>query len=151
MPSKDKRIFGIDYGLARLGLAVSDASQKIAFPLQFLKAEKKAEFTVKNLLAFIDVYCKNYYSEIALIVIGMPVMMDGSKGMLADEVDHFAAILKTMTSIPVVTWDERLTTVMAERSLRESTLTRKKRAKVVDSISAGLMLQNYLDSKHASG
>lgn len=151
MANKDKKILGIDYGMARFGLAVSDASQTIAFPLQFLKAEKKAEFTVKNLLAFMDSYCKEYHSEISLIVIGMPFMMNGSKGMLADEVDHFTTILKTMTSIPVVTWDERLTTVMAERSLRESTLTRKKRAKVVDSISAALMLQNYLDSKHASG
>lgn len=150
MANKDKKILGIDFGLARLGLAISDASQKIAFPLKFIKAEKKAEFTAKNLLAFIEEYCKGHHSEIALIVIGMPYMMSGKKGMLADEVDHFVALLKTLVSIPIVTWDERLTTVMAERSLRESSLTRKRRAQVVDSVSAGIMLQNYLDSKHSS-
>lgn len=150
MANKDQKIFGIDFGMARLGMAVSDASQRIAFPLKFLKAERKVEYTAKFLLQFIENYCKEYHCEICLIVIGMPFMMSGKKGMLADEVDHFVSLLKTMVSIPIVTWDERLTTVMAERSLRESTLTRKRRAQVVDSVSAGIMLQNYLDSKHAS-
>lgn len=147
MANKESRIIAVDYGLARLGLAVSDPTKLIAFPLHVLKAEKKSEFTAKRLLEYIERYCQEKNCAVEFILIGMPYMMSGKKGLLADEVDHFCSLLKTLTEIPVHTWDERLTTVMAERSLRETSLTRKRRAQVVDAVSAGLLLQNYLDSK----
>ena len=75
----------------------------------------------------------------------MPFMMSGKAGFQADEVAHFISLLKSYTDIPILSWDERLTTSMAERSLKESSLNRKRRAQVVDSIAAILILQSYLD------
>lgn len=146
MATKEKRYFAVDYGLARLGLALSDPTKLIAFPLDVIKAEKRSEFTAKKLLARIEALCVEKKCEAEAIVVGMPYMMSGKKGMLADEVDHFVTLLKSLTAIPILIWDERLTTVMAERSLRETSLTRKRRAQVVDAVSAGLLLQNFLDS-----
>ncbi len=147
MAVQENRILGIDFGLARLGLALSDPGKIISFPLHVFPAEKKSEQTVKKLIAFIEATAKDKKCTIEMIVVGMPFMMSGKKGLLADEVDHFVSVLRNFTAIPIVTWDERLTTVMAERSLRESSLTRKRRAQVVDAVSAGIMLQNFLDSK----
>lgn len=142
----DKRIIGIDYGMARLGIAVSDPSKLIATPLETMMAEKKGERTAKKLIAFLEDYCKKMDCTIELIVLGMPLMMSGKRGLLADEVSHFKEILSLMTSLPIILWDERLSTVQAERSLKESSLSRKKRAKVVDSVAAIIILQSYLDS-----
>lgn len=145
---KGKRILGIDYGLSRLGLALSDERQIIASPLETFKAEKKAEETVKKLLLRLQEIEKVKECTIEEIIVGLPLMMSGKTGFLADEVKHFVSLLQKSTSIPVRTWDERLTTVQAERSLLESDLTRKRRAKVVDIVSASIILQSYLDCKH---
>lgn len=147
MAKNETRTIGIDFGIARLGIAVSDPTHMIAIPLETLQAEKKAEQTARKLLKFLDDYSLKQQCAIDSIVIGMPLMMSGKKGFLADEVLHFIEQLKTLTTIPVLTWDERLTTVQAERSLRESSLTRKRRAQMVDSVSAIILLQNFLDSK----
>lgn len=144
--SPAKRILSIDFGLARLGLAISDEMKMIATPLPTLTAEKKGEETVNKLLSFLNQHAQENRYQLEKIVIGMPLMMDGRIGHLADEVRHFITLLQQKISIPIVTWDERLTTVQAERSLRETSLSRKKRAKKVDSISALIILQNYLDS-----
>jgi putative Holliday junction resolvase len=72
--------------------------------------------------------------------------MNGKMGPMGDEVQHFVELLKTKLPYPVVLWDERLTTVQAERLLRESNLNRKKRSKVIDSMTAVILLQSYLDS-----
>lgn len=144
--SKNKRLVSIDFGMARLGLSVSDPTKLIATPMETLAAEKKMEKTAAKLLAFLENYCLRTESLIEGIVIGLPLMMNGKKGLLADEVFHFIEVLKTLTQIPIITWDERLTTVQAERALRESSLSRKKRAKCVDSVAAIIILQSYLDS-----
>jgi putative holliday junction resolvase len=139
------RIVGIDYGLARLGLSISDEQKIIAFPLSTFQAEKKAEDTaIKLINELLELAGKNHYS-IEEIVIGLPLMMSGKMGFLADEVRHFVELLRQLTQIPIVTWDERLTTVQAERSTRESSMTRKKRSKVIDKVAAVIILQNYLD------
>jgi putative holliday junction resolvase len=78
------------------------------------------------------------------------LLMSGKMGLLADEVTHFVELLKSATSLPVVTWDERLTSVQADRSLREGNFTRKKRSQKVDSVAAVIILQNYLDFKRMS-
>lgn len=141
-----KRILGIDFGIARFGFAISDETKIIAMPLMVWQAEKKSEQTVIKFLTAIEEISKKYQCEIEEIVIGMPLMMSGKTGFLADEVKHFVALLREKCPIPVKEWDERLTTVMAERSLRESTMSRKRRTKFVDSVSATIILQSYLDS-----
>lgn len=145
---KLKRLVGIDYGMSRIGLALSDERQIIASPLQTLLAEKRTEETVTKILLFLSELQQTHACDIEEIIVGMPLMMSGRKGFLADEVKHFVELLSQATSIPVRTWDERLSTVQAERSLRESQMTRKKRSKVVDIVSAAIILQSYLDHKH---
>ena len=143
-----KRLVGIDYGMSRLGLALSDERQIIATPFRTIQAQKKEERTIASVVATLSEIQQLYACEIEEIIVGMPFMMNGRKGFLADEVKHFIELLAQATSIPIRAWDERLTTVQAERSLRESEMTRKKRAKVVDIVSAAIILQNYLDHKH---
>lgn len=145
---KPSRIIGIDYGLARLGIALSDESKLIASPLMTFQAEKKAERTVTKLVEELQKHQLLMHYEIAEIVVGLPLMMSGKMGFLADEVKHFVELLRKLVQAPVVTWDERLTTVQAERAMRETTMTRKKRSKVVDTVAAVIILQNYLDHKH---
>lgn len=150
-PSKIKpkatRIIGIDYGLTRLGLALSDERKIIANSLKTFLAEKKAEATAHKLVKELQEHALANHYELEEIVIGMPLMMSGKKGMFADEVNHFVLLLKELISIPVITWDERLSSVQADRSLREGNFSRKKRSKLVDSVAAIIILQSYLDSK----
>lgn len=146
MRVKPKRALGIDFGIARLGLALSDERKIIATPLMTFQAEDRTEKTIKSLLDTLSKLQETNHYEIEIIVVGLPLMMSGKMGVLADEVKHFVSLLKQATPIPIITWDERLSTVQAERSLRESNMTRKKRSKVVDTVSAAIILQSYLDS-----
>lgn len=146
--AKPKRCIGIDFGMARLGVAISDEMQVIATPFQTIQAAKKAEFTVAKIVDLIAQLQEMHSCEIEEIIVGLPLMMSGRTGFQADEVKHFVQLLSHATSIPVRTWDERLSTVQAERSLRESHMTRKRRSKVVDIVSAAIILQSYLDHKH---
>lgn len=146
MRVKPKRTLGIDFGIARLGLAISDERKVIASPLITFQADKRTEKTIKGLLDALNKMQEDNHYEIDLIVVGLPLMMSGKMGVIADEVKHFVSLLSQATSIPIITWDERLTTVQAERSLRESSLTRKRRSQVVDIVSAAIILQSYLDS-----
>lgn len=141
------RILAIDYGMARIGLALSDESKLIALSLPTFKAERKLQDTAKSLIAYLDSLQKEKNCQIEKIVIGMPLLMSGKKGIMADEVVEFVNLLKELTTVPIVLWDERLTTSQAERSLKESSLTRKRRSQVVDSVAAIIILQNFLDSQ----
>ncbi|CDZ81478.1 Putative Holliday junction resolvase [Candidatus Rubidus massiliensis] len=143
-----KRIIGIDFGMARIGLAYSDETQTIAFPLETFTCEKKSEANIIKLVKRLEDHQKEKNYIIEKIVVGMPLMMSGKVGFLADEVKHFVDLLQQKLSIPIVTWDERLTSVQAERTLRESTMSRKKRTQFVDRVAAVIILQNYLDSIH---
>lgn len=135
------RIVGIDYGLARIGLAISDESQMIASSVPFLKAKQVKE----NVDLILDTIKDLNVSE---IVIGYPLKMNGSAGTLAPEIDSFIENLRAKSSLSVVKWDERFSTVQAERVMKEAHMNRKKRAKFVDSLSAVIILQNYLDYLH---
>ncbi len=141
------RTIGIDYGMARLGIAISDETKTIATPWLTLQAAKKMEQTIEKLLQELAKHQETWRYTIHEIVIGLPLMMSGKYGVLADEVKHFVELLRQHVTCPVIMWDERLTTVQAERSLRESSLTRKRRAKAVDSVAAVIILQSYLDLK----
>ena len=144
--SKPSRILGVDYGLARIGLALSDETKMLASPLETMKSEKKAEGSVTKLLSFIEELKDSRECDISEIVIGLPLMMNGRTGFQADEVKHFISLLSKASLIPIRAWDERLTTVQAERSLREGSFSRKKRAQHIDAVSAVIILQSYLDS-----
>lgn len=144
---KATRYIGLDFGLARIGIAVSDERKIIASPLLTLKTEKKIEQTAEKLLSELEKHQKIQNYQVEEIVIGLPLLMSGKMGFLADEVKHFVEILKLQTNTPIITWDERLTSVQAEKSLRESSLTRKRRSSLVDTVAAVIILQNYLDSK----
>jgi putative Holliday junction resolvase len=144
-PVKAGRIVGIDFGLARIGIALSDESKLIAGSLETLAAQKKIAETVDQLLIYLNRHAEANRYRIEEIVVGMPLMMSGKKGMLADEVAHFVMLLKEKVSCPICTWDERLSSVQADRSLREGNFTRRKRSKMVDAVAATIILQSYLD------
>jgi len=143
---KPSRIVSLDYGLARIGVALSDERKIIAIGSLTIAAEKKAEQTAQKVASELKKLAETQKFAIEKVVLGLPLKMDGTRGLQADEVAHFAELLKQHLECEVVLWDERLTSVQAERSLREGNLTRKQRAKQVDKVAAVLILQSYLDS-----
>lgn len=145
---KASRIAALDYGMARIGFAVSDESKIIATPVVVIKTEKNSEKTIAKVLRELTLHQEKYHYVLEEIIIGLPLLLSGKKGLLADEVKHFADLMAKSTTIPLVFWDERLTTVQAERSMLESNMTRKKRSQIVDTVAAVILLQSYLDHKH---
>jgi len=147
--NENTRLIGIDYGVARIGIACSDERKIIASPLETIQVDRKAKQTVNQVLSHIEDHRKRFGYQIEKIVVGMPLMMSGKTGLMADEVKNFIDLLqKSLPDIPIVAWDERLTTVLAERSMREASMTRKKRSTKVDKVAAVLILQSYLDHLH---
>jgi putative Holliday junction resolvase len=142
-----KRIAALDYGLARIGIAISDESRIIAMPLITITTEKKLENTAAKVIRELAAHEKAYSYTLEEILVGMPLLLNGKKGLLADEVNSFLEALSKATTVPISVWDERLTSVQAERSLREGTMTRKQRSKHVDTVAAVILLQSYLDRK----
>lgn len=139
------RILGVDYGMARIGVALSDEKKILASPICTLTCLHKLEETVMKLVEWINSHQKQNGYELAEIVVGLPLLMSGKQGLLADEVKQFCELLKSKVSTPIKIWDERLSSVQAERSLQERGFSRKKRAKVVDQVAAVIILQSYLN------
>ncbi len=133
------RILALDHGTVRIGLAVSDEMKLFAQPLDCLPAEPFAEF-VQQLKAIVK------EKEVDLIVVGMPRNMDGSYGPAAQRVREFVIALKEAIPMPIRTWDERLTSVTANRLLTEGNVRGEKRKEKVDKVAAAVLLQSYLDS-----
>lgn len=129
------RYLGIDFGLKRVGFAISDENNKIAFGLVTL--ENKG---LDDLRLNIEKLVKKY--NIAKIVIGFPNNMDGTPGYLSKELFKVVEKLKTISGIEIITWDERLTSVEGERIAKE---IGKRDKKLIDKIAATLILQSYLD------
>ena len=129
---------GMDLGEKRVGLSISDISQSIASNYTTLKKKKFSLFSLE-LQTIID------KELICGIVIGLPLNMDGSEGPKCQSTRDFAKNFSNIVNLPITFWDERLTTVAAERSLLLADLSRKKRKQVVDSVAAVLILQNLLD------
>jgi putative holliday junction resolvase len=132
------RILAIDHGTRRIGIAVSDELKMIAQPLEFIPAEPFDAFMAR-LRELLE------EKEVELILVGMPRNMDGSYGPAAQKVDEFVAALKADTSVPIKLWDERLTSVMANRILIQGNVRRDKRKEKVDKMAAAILLQSYLD------
>jgi putative Holliday junction resolvase len=133
------RILALDHGTKRIGFAVSDELKMIAMPLEYIPAEPFADFLAR----FKEIIREK---EVELILVGMPRNMDGSYGPATMKVEAFVAALKGALTVPVQTWDERLTTAQAQRSLIQVGMRRAKRKAKVDKTAAAILLQSYLDS-----
>jgi len=132
------RILAIDHGSRRIGIAVSDELKMIAQPLEFIPAEPFAEFLARLLELLRE-------KEVELILVGLPRNMNGSVGPAAQKVQEFVAALKSNVAVPIRTWDERLTSVQANRLLIQGNVRREKRKEKVDQMAAAILLQSYLD------
>jgi putative Holliday junction resolvase len=132
------RILAIDFGERRIGLAISDPLGITAQGLSTIDTRK-----TKDVLDYIQSIIKE--KKVTKVVVGMPRNMDGSIGFKGKEVEKFIGKLTRKTSVEVEAWDERLTSVQSQRSMREMG-TKQKKKETVDRISATLILQSYLDS-----
>jgi putative Holliday junction resolvase len=138
-----KRVLGIDWGERRLGLAVSDETQTVATPHSVERCrsdEERIDAVVRH--------ARNL--GVSSIVLGMPLSLSGEEGPTGRAVRRFGEMLGQRLDIPLVLWDERLTTGAAQRALIEAGLRRSKRREVVDKVAATVMLQSYLDCQKAS-
>ena len=133
------RVLGIDVGSVRIGLAVSDETCTIASPVTTVPNEARTLWT--RLEREIE------DREVDRIVVGLPRSLDGSEGAAALSARAFAAELARRTTRPIELWDERFTTTIAERSLIEGGLRRKRRRAVINSVAAAVLLQSWLDSR----
>ena len=131
-------IAGLDLGTRTIGVALSDIGHSIATPHSTIR-RKKFGVDAAALLAILDA------REAGAIVLGLPRNMDGSEGPRAQSTRSFAHNLSQLTDLPILFWDERLSTVAAERALLEADATRKRRAEVIDHVAAGYILQGLLD------
>ncbi|MBS9718552.1 Holliday junction resolvase RuvX [Pseudohalocynthiibacter aestuariivivens] len=131
-------IAGIDFGEKTIGVAVSDSYRAVATPLETIR-RKKFTLDAARLLEIAD------GRRLGGLVLGLPRNMDGSEGPRCQKTRAFARNLSRLTDLPIGFWDERLSTVAAEKALLEADTTRKRRAEVIDHVAAGYILQGVLD------
>lgn len=136
------RVMGLDYGSKTVGVAISDPLGITAQGIETI--ERKEENKLRQTLARIEALVKEY--EVEKIVLGFPKNMNNTIGERAEKSLELKEKLERRIGIPVIMWDERLTTVEAERTLIESKVRRENRKKYVDKIAAVFILQGYLDS-----
>lgn len=134
----NRAVAGLDLGTMTIGVALSDLRRQVATPIEVIRREK---FTLDaaRLLALLD------QRGAAGIVLGLPLNMDGSSGPRVQSTQAFARNLEKLTALPICYWDERLSTVAAERALLEADTSRKRRKEVIDQVAAGYILQGALD------
>ena len=135
------RIMGLDYGSKTVGVAVSDALGLTAQGIEIVR--RKSENKLRQTLARIEEIAKEYGVE--KIVLGFPKHMNNDIGERAEKSLEFKEMLERRTGLPVVMWDERLTTVEADRTMMETGIRRENRKEYVDMIAAVFILQVYLD------
>lgn len=138
-----KRVLGIDLGEARIGLAISDELGMLAHPLETITLKE-----VEPLPRIAEIVARD---SIEAIVLGMPRNMDGSYGPAAEKARAFAEKLRAHVTCPVKLWDERLTTVAAQKSLHAAGRNVKQSRAVIDQAAAQLILQGWLDSQAMLG
>lgn len=136
---ESSRVLGVDFGAKRIGLAVSDADRRVASPLA-LYERRSPQQDARNFRRLIE------DEGVAAIVLGLPVHVSGAEGQKAREARAFGKWLRAATGLPVVFWDERFTTVEAERLLQDAGLTSQRRRARRDKVAAQLLLQSYLDA-----
>lgn len=131
-------VMGLDLGTKTIGVAVTDSFRSVATPLETVK-RKKFTLDAQRLQEIIT------DRSIGGIVLGLPRNMDGSEGARCQSTRAFARNLSRLTELPISFWDERLSTVAAEKALLEADTTRKRRAEVIDHVAASYILQGALD------
>jgi putative holliday junction resolvase len=136
------RVLGIDLGSKRIGVAISDADRTVATPLQVVLRTNDRNRDDRALRDLVEEW------EVGLVVVGLPLSLDGSVGRAARAAIGEAERLGATLGVPVETYDERLTTVTAHRSLSHQELSAPERRKVVDMVAAAVLLQAWLD-RHA--
>lgn len=136
------RYLALDSGSKRIGVAVSDELRMIAQPLEFIPAEPFADFLTRLRQIVTE-------KEVGLILVGMPRNLDGTYGPAAERVREWVATLASKISVPLKTWDERLTSAQANRVLMQGRVRRDQRKQKVDAMAAALLLQSYLDAHPA--
>ncbi|WAH38508.1 Holliday junction resolvase RuvX [Alicyclobacillus dauci] len=134
------RTLAIDYGERRVGLALSDPTGFLASSLKVILRESDKQVAM-------DIAKVVEEHEVEQIVLGYPITLQGEVGKKAQHVESFSRLLGQHVSVPITLFDERLTTVSAQRVLIEADMSRKKRKTVVDAVAATILLQTYLDSK----
>lgn len=139
------RILGLDFGSKTVGVAVSDPLFLTAQGVEIIRREKESKLrkTFARIKELIDQY------EVTSIVLGYPKNLNGTEGDRCEKTNAFKGELEQKFSIPVILWDERLTTVSADNIMMESGIRRENRKEYVDEIAAMLILQGYLDSKRS--
>lgn len=135
------RVLAVDYGEKRIGLAISDELEISASPLMTLT--KKSDEDAANQIAQIVSRFR-----VAKVVVGLPRRTDGKEGEMEQRVKAFAEKLRRKVKVPIVFFDERFTTRIAEQVLLEADLTRRKRKQVRDRLAAAILLQSYLEAQH---
>ena len=133
-----KRVLGIDLGDARTGLAVSDELRMLAHPLETIESNsiETVARRIRTITSEKDIEC---------VVVGLPRNMDGSLGKSAEQAERFAEKLTGMINCQVVTWDERLSTVAADRALQAAGKKTRQTKNIRDQVAAQIILQSYLD------
>ncbi|WP_299076304.1 Holliday junction resolvase RuvX [uncultured Ruegeria sp.] len=131
-------LMGLDLGEKTIGVAVSDRMRTVASPLETVR-RKKFTLDSARLLELVD------DRELGGILLGLPKNMDGTEGSRCQSTRAFARNLSRLTELPIGFWDERLSTVAAEKALLEADTTRKRRGQVIDHVAAGYILQGALD------
>lgn len=138
------RIMGLDFGSKTVGVAVSDSLLLTAQGVEIIR--RKEENKLRQTLARIEELIVEY--EVEEIVLGLPKNMNATEGVRVELTNDFRDKLERRTGLPVVMWDERLTTVAADKIMMESGIRRENRKEYVDMIAATLILQGYLDRKN---
>jgi putative Holliday junction resolvase len=134
----NRAIAGLDLGTATIGVAMSDLRRQVATPIQVIRREKFTLDAARLLALLAERGAQG-------IVLGLPLNMDGSAGPRVQSTQAFARNLEKLTPLPICYWDERLSTVAAERALLEADTSRKRRKEVIDQVAAGYILQGALD------
>ena len=134
-------ILALDFGRARIGAAISDELQWLAHPLETIPANEGATSRIAEIVR---------ENKIDHVVTGVPRQMNGQIGVAATEVLQFVEKLRAILPCPVVTWDERLTTVAAHRALRDAGKKTRQTRGFVDQVAAQMILQSYLDRRAAN-
>jgi putative Holliday junction resolvase len=137
------RVMALDYGDRRIGIALSDPLGVSAQPLLTLERRSRAD-DFDRLTRLVREH------EVSRVVVGLPLGMDGSRGERVRLTELFMERVRKATGLPVEAWDERLTTVQAERALIESDVRRQRRRSVIDQAAAVILLQSWLDARRAA-
>lgn len=139
-----RRVLGVDFGKARIGVAISDELGMLAHPVETIPGARLEDAAKR-----IAVIARE--RDVERVILGMPRHMNGEMGAAADEVKMFADKLRPLLRCPIVLWDERLTTTAANRALRDAGQKTRRTRGIVDQVAAQMILQGFLDSVQTAG